>query len=322
MARIGFVGLGNMGAPMARNLLKAGHDVAVFDLQASAVVALAEAGARAAAASADAAAGADFVVTMLPAGRHVREVWLGSGGMGSGGVGSEGMGSGSKGGGAGLAAAAGPDAVLIDCSTIDVATAREVAAAVGRPMLDAPVSGGVMGAEAGTLTFMVGGPADAFGRAEPILAAMGRTVVHCGEAGAGQAAKVCNNMLLAISMIGTCEAFVLAERLGLSHQALFDVASRSSGQCWSLTTYCPVPGPVPNSPANRDYRPGFAAALMAKDLGLSQQAARETGAGTPLGAASLALYERFLAAGGEGKDFSGIIAMLREDGGTASAAPG
>ncbi|SHI47634.1 3-hydroxyisobutyrate dehydrogenase [Roseomonas rosea] len=289
MARIGFVGLGNMGAPMARNLVKAGHEVAVFDLSAEAMARVD--GASAAASAAEAATGAEFVITMLPAGKHVREAWLGAGGM---------------------AAAAAPDAVLLDCSTIDVAAAREVASAAGRLFLDAPVSGGVMGAEAGTLTFMVGGQAEGFARAEPVLRAMGRTVVHCGDAGAGQAAKACNNMLLAISMIGTCEAFVLAERLGLSHEALFEVASKSSGQCWSLTTYCPVPGPVPGSPANRDYRPGFAAALMVKDLGLAQQAAGDTGAATPMGARALELYRRFVEAGGGETDFSGIIRMIRD----------
>ena len=273
---------------MARNLVRAGNTVSVFDLSAEAM-ARAE-GAAPAASGAEAAKGADFVLTMLPAGPHVRDAWLGAGR---------------------LAEAAAPGAVLLDCSTIDVVTAREVAAATDQPFLDAPVSGGVMGAEAGTLTFMVGGPAEAFARAEPVLRAMGRTVVHCGEAGAGQAAKACNNMLLAISMIGTCEAFVLAEKLGLSHEALFEVASKSSGQCWSLTTYCPVPGPVPGSPANRDYRPGFAASLMVKDLGLAHQAASETGAATPMGARALNLYQRFVEGGGAVKDFSGIIEMLR-----------
>ena len=288
MARIGFVGLSNMGAPMARNLVRAGHEVAVFDLSPGAMGRVE--GARAAESAVDAARGAGFVITMLPAGRHVHEAWLGEGG---------------------LVAAAPEDAVLLDCSTIDVGTARGVAEASGRTFLDAPVSGGVMGAEAGTLTFMVGGPGEGFARAEPILRAMGRTVVHCGAAGAGQAAKACNNMLLAVSMIGTCEAFVLAERLGLSHEALFEVASKSSGQCWSLTTYCPVPGPVPASPANRGYRPGFAAGLMVKDLGLAQQAASDTGAATPMGARALELYRRFLEEGGAETDFSGIISMLR-----------
>jgi 3-hydroxyisobutyrate dehydrogenase len=228
---------------------------------------------------------------MLPAGTHVREAWLGAGGM---------------------AAASKPTAILIDCSTIDVATAREVAAGCGRPFLDAPVSGGVMGAEAGTLTFMAGGPETAFHCVEPILRQMGRAAIHCGDAGAGQAAKACNNMILAATMIVTCEAFVLAEKLGLSHQALFDVASKSSGQSWSLTTYCPVPGPVPGSPANRDYAPGFASALMVKDLGLAQQAAAQTNAATPMGARALELYREFVEAGGADTDFSGIIRMLRD----------
>jgi len=289
MARIGFVGVGNMGGPMVRNLLRAGHEVAAYDIVPAALDRAAQDGARRAATAAEAVQGAEFVITMLPAGRHVRDAWL-TGGM---------------------AAASDPGAVLIDCSTIDVATAREVAAAVQRPMLDAPVSGGVMGAEAGTLTFMVGGPQHAFARSEPIFRAMGRNVIHCGGPGAGQAAKICNNMILAATMIATCEAFVLAEKLGLSHQALFDVASRSSGQSWSLTTYCPVPGPVPASPANRDYKPGFAAALMTKDLTLAQEAARSSGAATPLGAHALELYQRFLKAGGADKDFSGIIEMLR-----------
>ena len=293
MARIGFVGLGNMGGPMARNLLKAGHAVAAFDIVPAAMEPVVAAGAKRAASAAEAARGAEFVITMLPAGRHVRDAWVGAGGM---------------------AAASDPGAVLIDCSTIDVATAREVAAKAGRPMLDAPVSGGVMGAEAGTLTFMVGGPEDAFARAEPIMKAMGRTVVHCGASGAGQVAKACNNMMLAATMIVTAEAFLLAEKLGLSHQALFDVASKSSGQSWSLTSYCPVPGPVPASPANRDYRPGFAAALMLKDLGLSQEAAASVGLETPIGAKALELYRRFVDQGGGEVDFSGIIRMLRGGG--------
>ena len=298
MARIGFVGLGNMGGPMARNLAKAGHHVAVFDIVPELVARCAEAGATAAASAAEAARGADLVVTMLPAGVQVREAWLGAGGM---------------------AAASRADAILIDCSTIDVAIAREVAAGCGRAFLDAPVSGGVMGAEAATLTFMVGGPEAAFRAAEPILQRMGRVAIHCGGAGAGQAAKACNNMILAATMIATCEAFVLAETLGLSHQALFDVASKSSGQSWSLTTYCPVPGPVPGSPANRDYQPGFAGALMLKDLGLAQQAAAQAGAATPMGARALELYAEFVEAGGAGTDFSGIIRMLRDKGRAGSA---
>jgi 3-hydroxyisobutyrate dehydrogenase len=290
MARIGFVGLGNMGGPMARNLARAGHQVAAFDIVPGLAAACAAAGARPAASAAEAAQGADIVITMLPAGQHVRDAWLGAGRM---------------------AAASPAEAVLVDCSTIDVATAREVAGACGRAFLDAPVSGGVMGAEAGTLTFMVGGPAEAFARVEPVLKQMGRAAIHCGDAGAGQAAKACNNMILAATMIVTCEAFVLAEKLGLSHQALFDVASKSSGQSWSLTTYCPVPGPVPGSPANRDYAPGFAAALMVKDLGLAAEAAAQGGAATPMGAKALELYREFVAAGGGNTDFSGIIRMLR-----------
>jgi 3-hydroxyisobutyrate dehydrogenase len=285
MARIGFVGLGNMGLPMARNLAKAGHEVLGFDISPAAREAAAAAGIALAPSAPEAARGAGFVLTMLPAGAHVRAAW------------------------AEMDAACAPEAVRLDCSTVDVETARAVAQ--GRRMLDAPVSGGTMGAENATLTFMVGGAAADVAAARPILEAMGRSIVHCGGPGTGQAAKLCNNLLLAISMIGTCEAFALAEKLGLSHEALFEVASRSSGQCWSLTTYCPVPGPVPGSPANRGYAPGFAAALMVKDLGLSQQAAAAAGAQTPLGAAALALYERFAAEGGAGRDFSGIIEMLR-----------
>ncbi|PWS35451.1 3-hydroxyisobutyrate dehydrogenase [Falsiroseomonas bella] len=292
-ARIGFVGLGNMGGPMARNLAKAGHRVAVFDIVPDLVSRCVAAGATAAGSAAEAAREADFVITMLPAGQHVREAWLGAGGM---------------------AAASRPDAVLVDCSTIDVATAREVAAGCGRAFLDAPVSGGVMGAENATLTFMVGGPDAAFAAAEPVLNRMGRAAIHCGGAGAGQAAKACNNMILAATMIATCEAFVLAEKLGLTHQALFDVVSKSSGQSWSVTSYCPVPGPVPASPANRDYAPGFAAALMLKDLGLAAEAAAQTGAETPMGAKALELYRAFVQAGNGSVDFSGIIRTLRGGG--------
>jgi 3-hydroxyisobutyrate dehydrogenase len=289
MARIGFVGLGNMGGPMARNLVKAGHAVAVFDLMPALIGRVP--GAAPATSAAEAARDADLVITMLPAGEHVREAWLGAGGM---------------------AAASRPDAILLDCSTIDVASARAVAAGCGRAFLDAPVSGGVMGAEAASLTFMVGGPREAFDRAEPVLRQMGRAAIHCGEAGAGQAAKACNNMMLAATMIVTAEAFVLAEKLGLTHQALFDVASKSSGQSWSLTSYCPVPGPVPASPANRDYAPGFAASLMLKDLGLAAEAAAASGAASPMGGKALELYRDFVASGGGATDFSGIIRWLRE----------
>jgi 3-hydroxyisobutyrate dehydrogenase len=293
MATIGFIGLGNMGGPMAANLLKAGHAVTGYDLSAEAVAGLEGAGGTAAATAGEAAAGVDAVVTMLPAGRHVKAVYLGENGV--------------------LAHAA-KGTLLIDSSTIDVATAREVATAAsgaGMAMVDAPVSGGVGGAAAGTLTFMVGGPDEAFAAARPLLEAMGKTIVHAGGPGNGQAAKICNNMILGISMIGVCEAFVLAEKLGLDHQKLFDISSTASGQCWSLTTYCPVPGPVPTSPANRDYKAGFTAGMMLKDLRLAQDAAQSVGAATPLGAQAQAVYALFASAGQDGVDFSGIIKLLR-----------
>ncbi|WP_336743373.1 3-hydroxyisobutyrate dehydrogenase [Aureimonas altamirensis] len=289
--RIAFVGLGNMGLPMALNLKAAGHRVVGFDLAGGARAAAQEAGLPLAAELADAVADVQAVITMLPAGRHVIGVWTD------------------------LASLTAPGALLVDCSTIDVDSAREahaMAAAAGMLSLDAPVSGGTVGAEAATLTFMCGGSDEAFSAAQPVLALMGKRIVHCGAAGAGQAAKICNNMILGISMIGVAEAFVLAEKLGLSHQALFDVASTSSGQCWSLTTYCPVPGPVPGSPANRDYKPGFAAALMLKDLGLAREAADGSGAATPLGRHAQEIYEAFDAAGGGGEDFSAVIKYLRQ----------
>jgi 3-hydroxyisobutyrate dehydrogenase len=291
--RIGFIGLGNMGGPMAANLVKAGHQVAVFDMAKAAIDKAVGAGASAAASANASAADAEVVVTMLPAGQHVRQVYLGD---------------------QGLLKAVKPGTLCIDSSTIDVATAREVqtaAKAARIDFLDAPVSGGVGGATAGTLTFMVGGENDAFARAKPILEKMGKNIFHAGGAGNGQAAKICNNMLLAISMIGTCEAFVLAEKLGLDHQTLFDISSTASGQCWSLTTYCPVPGPVPTSPANRNYQPGFTASMMLKDLKLAQSAAQAAGAATPLGAQSAALYALFESAGAGARDFSGIIQLLR-----------
>ena len=292
MARIGFIGVGNMGGPMLRNLIGAGHEVTAFDVVEGARQAARDAGATLAATAADAAAAGEVVITMLPAGEHVREVYLGDGG---------------------IIAATAPGTLLIDCSTIDVETARAVnasAAEVGFELLDAPVSGGVAGAEAGTLTFMVGGADDAFARAEPVLAVMGKTIVHAGPSGNGQAAKICNNMILGASMIVVGEAFVLAERLGLEAQKLFDIASTASGQCWSLTTYCPVPGPVPTSPANRDYQAGFTAAMMLKDLRLAQQAANAAGATTPLGAQAEALYGRYCEGGNADVDFSGIIKMI------------
>jgi 3-hydroxyisobutyrate dehydrogenase len=291
MARIGFIGLGNMGLPMAGNLVKAGHQVLGFDLVGANLEKAVARKVEKAASANDVARNADCVITMLPAGKHVLEVW-----------------------GGGLLAAAKPGTIFIDCSTIDVAsakTAHDMAAKAGMLSLDAPVSGGVGGAEGATLTLMVGGTKEAFAKGQPILNGVGKKVVHCGDAGAGQAAKICNNMMLAITMIGTCEAFNLGEKLGLSHEALFDVASTSSGQSWSVTSYCPVPGPVPTSPANNGYKPGFAAALMQKDLALSQDASRSSGASTPLGAAASQLYNLFVAQGHGGDDFSGIINMIR-----------
>ncbi|MEA1672488.1 3-hydroxyisobutyrate dehydrogenase [Nitrospirillum sp. BR 11163] len=293
MSRIAFIGLGNMGLPMARNLLKAGHTVVGFDLAPQSLAALAEAGGVIAGSVGDAASGAEVVVTMLPAGRHVRGVYEDAGNVFD---------------------TAAPGALLIDSSTIDVDSARAVAAAAaarGFAMVDAPVSGGTGGAAAGTLTFMVGGSDEAMERARPYLARMGKTVVHTGGPGTGQAAKICNNMILGISMIAVSEAFALADKLGLDRQKLFDVSSTSSGQCWSLTTYCPVPGPVPTSPANRDYAPGFAVDMMLKDLKLAQAAAASSGAATPLGANAAALYALFSAAGNGHLDFSAIVKMLR-----------
>jgi 3-hydroxyisobutyrate dehydrogenase len=293
MARIGFIGLGNMGLPMAQNLIKAGHQVEGVDVNPAAVDKLKTAGGASVETAKIAAARADVVITMLPSGKEVREVYLGTGG---------------------IVEDANPGTLLIDCSTIDVETARSVAAAAekkGLMMLDAPVSGGVTGATAATLTFMIGGSTQAFTRAESILQMMGKTIVHAGGPGNGQAAKICNNMILGISMIAVSEAFVLAEQLGLDHQKLFDISSKSSGQCWSLTSYCPVPGPVPGSPANRDYKPGFTAAMMLKDLKLAQDAAKAFGARTELGAAAANIYQRFADGDGAGTDFSGIIRFVR-----------
>ncbi len=290
MATIAFIGLGNMGGPMAANLVKAGHTVKGFDLSADILKSVAASGVTPASSIEEATSGADTVVTMLPKGAHVLSVW------------------------SNLVSAVKSGTLLIDCSTIDVGSARqahELATGADCLSLDAPVSGGTGGAAAGTLTFMAGGSDGAFARARPVLEAMGKKIVHCGGNGAGQAAKICNNMILGISMIGVCEAFALGEKLGLSHQALFDVASTSSGQCWSINTYCPVPGPVPTSPANNDYKPGFAAALMLKDLKLAQEAALAAGAATPLGAEAAQLFDLFDKQGHGGRDFSAIIEMLR-----------
>ena len=292
MAEIAFIGLGNMGSGMAANLVKAGHVVRAYDLNADAVNALVEKGAHAAESLKQAVRDADAVVTLLPAGPHVRGVYLGEGA---------------------ILRLARKGAVLIDCSTIDVESARKVggeAAESGFDFVDAPVSGGVAAAESGALTFMVGGPETAFAKAEPILDAMGKAVIRAGEAGAGQAAKICNNMLLAVHMVGTCEAMNLAIELGLDPQRFYDIASRASGQNWSLTSYCPVPGPVPSAPSNRAYKPGFASAMMLKDLKLAMDAARSRGAATPMGAQAEAIYELFNNSGGADLDFSGVIKLL------------
>jgi 3-hydroxyisobutyrate dehydrogenase len=290
MARIGFIGLGNMGRGMAANLVKAGHEVRAFDVADAALARAAEIGARRAASVTEAVSGAEAVITMLQTGAQVREVYEGE-----------------------AFAAASPGAILIDGSTIDVASARavgEAAAARGLDMVDAPVSGGVGGAVAGTLTFMVGGTVKGFAMAQPILAAMGKAVIHAGPAGSGQAAKICNNMLLGASMIATAEAFNLAMRLGLDAQVFFDISSKASGQCWSMTSYCPVPGPVPSAPSNRDYDGGFMAALMLKDLKLAMAASQAAGASVPMGALAESLYQNFVDRGGALKDFSAIIKLL------------
>ena len=291
MARIAFIGLGNMGGGMAANLAKAGHDVVAFDLVEEALARAEGRGCRRAASAAEAVEGAEAVVTMLPAGKHVRAVYE-----------------------AEVIGTAPTSAILIDCSTIDVATAREEnekARAAGYLMVDAPVSGGIAAAEGGTLTFMVGGTEEAFKRAQPLLEKMGKAVIHAGGPGAGQAAKICNNMLLGASMVATCETFAMAKKLGLDLQTFFDISSKASGQCWSMTSYCPVPGVGPETPADRDYEGGFAAALMLKDLRLAMEAAQSVDAYTPMGAEAEELYARFAEAlGGGGKDFSAIIRMI------------
>ena len=282
--KIGFIGLGNMGAPMAANLAAAGHDVIGFDLVASA-----PAGVATAATILDAVTGCEAVITMLPNGAILQDV------------------------ASQIAGALTANTLFIDCSTVDVESARAVASkitALGHGAIDAPVSGGTVGAVAGTLTFMAGGSKDDFARAAPLLDIMGQKAVHCGDAGAGQAAKICNNMILGITMIGTCEAFALADKLGLDRQAMYDVVSTSSGQSWSMTTYCPATGVGPQSPSDNDYKPGFAAELMLKDLDLSQQAAGATGAATPLGAQAAQLYRTFVEGGGKGRDFSAMLPYL------------
>ncbi|MYU20522.1 3-hydroxyisobutyrate dehydrogenase [Streptomyces sp. SID8352] len=294
---VAFVGLGHMGGPMAANLARAGHRVLGHDLVPEAVEAAGRAGAEPAGSATAAVREADVVISMLPAGRHVLDLY------------DEAL------------TAARPGTLFVDCSTVDVAdarTAHERARTAGMRSLDAPVSGGVVGAEAATLTFMTGGGEEEFTEARPLLEAMGRRAVHCGGPGAGQAAKICNNMILGVSMIAVSEAFVLGESLGLSHQALYDVASTASGQCWALSVNCPVPGPVPSSPANRDYRPGFAAALMAKDLRLAVGAAKAGGVHTELGIRAAELYAEYAEGAGGARDFSAIVGTIRERSGDAT----
>lgn len=294
MSKIAFIGLGNMGLPMAKNLT-AEHDVVGFDLSDDAKAALTQSGGRAADTIAAAVANAEIIVSMLPAGAHVTAVYTQADGV---------------------LAHAKPGTLLIDSSTIDVEAARAVSAkaqAAGFDMVDAPVSGGVGGAAAGTLTFMVGGTAAAFAAAKPILELMGQNIFHAGGSGNGQVAKICNNMLLGISMIGTAEAFNLGEKLGLDAQTLFDISSTASGQCWSMTSYCPAPGPVPSSPANNEYQAGFTAAMMLKDLVLAQDASASAEAATPMGKRATELYTQMADAGHDGLDFSGIMKMLKDE---------
>ena len=303
---VAFLGLGHMGGPMAVNLAKAGYAVAGFDVVPAALEVARAHGVPVAASAVDAVSGADVVLTMFPSGRHVLDAYQGTGG------------------GPGLLAAAAPGTMFLDCSTINVDEAREaarLAIEAGHRSVDAPVSGGVVGAEAGTLTFMVGGDVQDFEAVRPLLEVMGKRVVHCGTHGAGQSAKVCNNLILGASMIAVSEAFVLGEKLGLSHQALFDVASAASGQCWALTTNCPVPGPVPTSPANRDYQPGFAGALMAKDLKLAVNALQSTGVAARVGPLAAEIYDTFAAEGGAGRDFSAIITDIRNKSGQDKQEP-
>ncbi|KCZ52042.1 3-hydroxyisobutyrate dehydrogenase [Hyphomonas pacifica] len=293
MTKIAFIGLGNMGSGMCANLCKAGHDVSAFDLNTDAVKAAAQQGAKPAATLVDAVSGADVIVSMLPAGKHVLSVYFGDDGV---------------------ASHTAPGTLFLDCSTISVEDAREAASkaeAAGFPMVDAPVSGGTAAADAGTLTFMVGGPDEAFATAKPILDAMGKNIFHAGGSGNGQAAKIANNMLLGISMIGTCEAFNLAEKLGLDAQTFYDISSTASGQCWSMTSYCPAPGPVPTAPSNRDYKPGFAVAMMLKDLHLAAGAAKAAGADIMLGEMAEKIYEDLDSRGYGDLDFSGVMKDIK-----------
>ena len=295
MATIGFIGLGNMGGPMAANLVKAGHTVTGYDLNPAALDALAKAGGKVAKSAADAVAGASVVITMLPAGEHVRDVYLNQGGL--------------------IDVTKDARPLLIDCSTIDVDSARTVTATAetaGLAMLDAPVSGGTAGAQNGTLTFMVGGTEDAFTRGKSVLEAMGKNIFHAGGPGAGQAVKICNNMMLAINMVGVSEGFLLAEKLGLDWNKLHQICATATANSWALSNYCPAPGPVPAAPSNRDYAPGFAAALMVKDVKLSQAAAEATGSPTPLAAKALSFYQQVVDQGDGGKDFSVVFRWLAQ----------
>ena len=290
MAKIAFIGLGHMGGGMAPNLANAGHEVRAFDLSEAALEAAVSQGCNRAGSTEEACTDADVVVTMLPAAKHVLDVYRNH-----------------------VFGSAPTSALLIDCSTIDVASARtaeEEAKAKGYEMVDAPVSGGIAAAAAGTLAFMVGGSDEAFARAKPILDPMAKAVIHAGGPGAGQAAKICNNMILGATMIATCEGFVLAQKLGLDPQVFFDISSQASGQSWSMTSYCPVPGVGPKTPADNDYEGGFAAALMLKDLKLAEEAAKQVGAYTPMGGEAEELFQRFVDRGGSSKDFSGIIKMI------------
>jgi 3-hydroxyisobutyrate dehydrogenase len=294
MSKIGFIGLGNMGGPMVANLITAGHEVSAFDISADALARAVATGATAATNGVDAAKNAEIVITMLPAGKHVRSVFLEDDKVMD------------------LVA---KNTLLIDCSTIDVVTARAAiveAEQRGLEMVDAPVSGGIGGAQAGTLTFMCGGTEGAFARAEPILKVMGKNVFHAGDAGAGQAVKVCNNLMLAIQMISVSEGFALGDKLGLDRQKLFDIVSTATSQCWAMTSYCPVPGPVPPSPANNDYAAGFTVAMMLKDLLLAREASSEVGATTPLGSQATDMFAAFAAEGNENLDFSAIFKQIED----------
>jgi 3-hydroxyisobutyrate dehydrogenase len=290
MAKIAFIGLGHMGGGMAPNLAKAGHEVRAFDLVREAIQHAADGGCSAASSAAEAVKDADVVITMLPAAKHVRQVYHDD-----------------------VAPNAKDGALLIDCSTIDVQSTLEVGDGLkelGFEFVDAPVSGGIAAAAGGSLTFMVGGSDQAFERAKPILEPMAKAVIHAGHLGAGQAAKICNNMILGATMAATCEGFVLAQKLGLDPQVFFDISSKASGQSWSMTSYAPVPGVGPDTPADHDYEGGFAAALMLKDLKLAEEAAQHAGAYTPMGAKAEELFQRFVDRGGGNKDFSGIIRMI------------